>query len=244
MPPAPARRSDAGMVKLTGRDITGLVLCAEHFGAPYDLVAAALGVRMDRLRGIVARWRHAGYAATGTLGPGPAWCWLTGAGMTVTGLRYPASRPAVSRLAHIRAVLAVRLWLEAGEVYQEGRAWWRSERRIRAAIGGRAGHRAYPGCRGALAVPGRLPLCRAGVGDRSRTDAQTARPHGDDHAGLLARTSDYGPGDGRRRRPRYAQVVYLTAPAARPVVTRAVAALPAPLQPRIVVRDLPEGAAL
>ena len=33
MPPAPARRSDAGTVKLTGRDITGLVLCAEHFGA-------------------------------------------------------------------------------------------------------------------------------------------------------------------------------------------------------------------
>jgi hypothetical protein len=39
-------------------------------------------------------------------------------------------------------------------------------------------------------------------------------------------------------------VVYLTAPAARPVVTRAIDALPAPLRPRIVVRDLPEGAAL
>ena len=62
MPPACARRSDAGTVKLTGRDITGLMLCADHFGAPYDLLAAALGVRMDRLRGIVARWRHAGHA--------------------------------------------------------------------------------------------------------------------------------------------------------------------------------------
>jgi hypothetical protein len=123
------------MVKLTGRDITGLVLCAEQYGAPYDQLAAGLNVRPDRLRGIVARWRHAGYAQTGTLGPGPGWCWLTGPGMAVTGLRYPASRPAVSRLAHIRAV---RLWLEAGQVYQEGRAWWRSERRIRAAIGGRA----------------------------------------------------------------------------------------------------------
>ena len=66
--------------------------------------------------GCAASWPGgaAGYAATGTLGPGPAWCWLTPAGMAVTGLRYPASRPAVSRLAHIRAVLAVRLWLEAG----------------------------------------------------------------------------------------------------------------------------------
>src|SRR5512142_2788413 len=117
------------------------MLCAEQYGAPYDLLAAALDVRPDRLRGIVARWRHAGYAGTGTLGPGPGpgWCWLTGAGMTVTGLRYPAERPAVSRLAHIRAVLAVRLWLESGAAYQDGRAWWRSERRIRAATGGRVG---------------------------------------------------------------------------------------------------------
>ena len=118
MPPVPARRSDAGTVKLTGRDITSLVLCADHFGARYDLLAAALGVRMDRLGGIVARWRHAGYAGTSTLGPGPAWSWLTSAGMTVTGLGYPATRPTLGRLAHIRAVLAVRLWLESGEVYR------------------------------------------------------------------------------------------------------------------------------
>ncbi len=38
---------------------------------------------------------------------------------------------------------------------------------------------------------------------------------------------------------RYAQVVYLTAPAARPVVMRVVASLPAGEQPRLVVRELP-----
>jgi hypothetical protein len=130
-----ARRADAGTVRLGERDVTGLVLCTEHYGAPYDLLAAALEVRPDRLRGIVARWRRAGYAATGTLGPGPAWCWLTHAGMAVTGLGFPASRPALARLAHIRAVLAIRLWLQAGEAYREHGAWWRSERRIRAAAG-------------------------------------------------------------------------------------------------------------
>jgi hypothetical protein len=31
-----ARRADAGTVRLGERDITGLVLCAEHYGAPYD----------------------------------------------------------------------------------------------------------------------------------------------------------------------------------------------------------------
>ena len=106
---SPARRADAGRVRLTQRDIDGLVLCAEHGGAPYDLLAAALGVTPARLRAIVTRWRQAGYAVTGQLGPGPAWCWLTRAGMTLCGFDYPATRPALARLAHLRAVLAVRL---------------------------------------------------------------------------------------------------------------------------------------
>jgi hypothetical protein len=43
-------------------------------------------------------------------------------------------------------------------------------------------------------------------------------------------------------RPRYAQVVYLTSPAARPVVTATAAALPDGQQGRVAVRDLPPGA--
>jgi hypothetical protein len=65
------RRSDAGRIRLTGRDVSGLLLCAEHYAAPYDLLAAALDVGPARLRAITARWRAAGYAATGTVGPGP-----------------------------------------------------------------------------------------------------------------------------------------------------------------------------
>ena len=92
------RRADAGTVKLTDRDITGLMLCADHWGAPYDLLAAALCVRPDRLRGIAARWRHADYASTGTLATGPAWCWLrkTDAGpRAVSGVR-PRCRPVLA----------------------------------------------------------------------------------------------------------------------------------------------------
>src|ERR1700744_6171105 len=118
-PTAPPRRDDAGTFKLTDRDITGLALCAEQYGAPYDLLAASLDVTIDRLRGIVLRWRHAGYATTGGLGRGPAWCWLTPDGMRLLGLPYAAKEPAAARLAHIRAVLAVRLWLESGEVYAD-----------------------------------------------------------------------------------------------------------------------------
>ena len=107
----PARRADAGTVRLSQRDIDGLLLCGEHFGTPFDLLALALRVQPERLPAIVGRWRRAGYAETGRLGPGPGWCWLTRAGMTATGLGFPATRPALGRLAHIRAVLAARLWL-------------------------------------------------------------------------------------------------------------------------------------
>ena len=102
-----SRRADAGMVRTGDRDIAGLLLCGEQYGAPYDLLAAALDVQPARLRGIVARWRQAGYAATGRLGPGPSWCWLTPRGMERVGLPYPAAPPRLARLAHIRAVLAV-----------------------------------------------------------------------------------------------------------------------------------------
>ena len=41
---------------------------------------------------------------------------------------------------------------------------------------------------------------------------------------------------------RYAQVLYLAAPPARPVVTRAAASVPADWQGRVIVRDLPPSA--
>jgi hypothetical protein len=61
----PARRTDAGTIKLTDRDITGLTLLGDQYGAPVDLLADALDVREERLRGIIARWRRAGYVSTG-----------------------------------------------------------------------------------------------------------------------------------------------------------------------------------
>jgi hypothetical protein len=139
---ATARRADYGAVRLGRRDVNGLILCAEHSGAPYDLLAAALAAQPARLRGIVARWRRAGLAETGRLDAGPAWCWLTPAGMQATGLGYPATRPALARLAHIRAVLAARLWLQDAPAWTQGQAWWQSERRLRAAqpVPARPGH--------------------------------------------------------------------------------------------------------
>ena len=112
---APMRRGAAGTAGHRRPDLVRRAL-----RAPYDLLAAALNTQPARLRGITARWRRAGYAATGRLGPGPAWCWLTPGGMTATGFAYPATRPSLARLAHIRAVLAARLWLSASPAWAEG----------------------------------------------------------------------------------------------------------------------------
>src|SRR5882724_4275223 len=54
------RRSDAGRVRLQQRDLDGLLLVAEHYAAPYDLLAEALGVTPARVRSVAARWRAAG----------------------------------------------------------------------------------------------------------------------------------------------------------------------------------------
>jgi hypothetical protein len=225
----PARRADAGSIRLSQRDIDGLLLAGEHYGVPMDLLAAALRVGEDRLPAITARWRRAGYAATGRLGPGPAWCWLTRDGMAATGLGYPATRPSLGRLAHIRAVLAARLWLAAAPAWNDGRAWWHSERRLRAdqPAAGRREHLPdaeihWPSI-DSSPYAGQVWAIEAEL--TPKPAARTARIM----SGLLSPL-------------RYAQVIYLTAPAARPVVARAAGSLPPGEQARVVIRELPAAA--
>ena len=218
--PASVARSDAGQVRLTGRDITGLVLAGEMHAAPYDLLGAALAASPARVRAITARWRQAGLAATGRVGPGPGWCWLTPAGMRATGLRYQARPTGLGRLAHTRAVLAVRLALEAGQPFQDGQAWWRSERHIRSRAGRPGtGHVAdaevwWPPV-AASPYPGECWAVEAELSPKgaARTSAIMT--------GLLTRTAGWEPPARPGRAPRYDHVVYLCAPAALPVVRRA-----------------------
>ena len=206
-------------MRLSQRDIDGLLLVGEHWGAPSDLLAAALRVDPARLPALTARWRRAGYAATARLGPGPGWCWLTRDGMAATGLGFPATRPALGRLAHLRAILAARLWMQANPAWAQGQAWWHSERRLRAEqpAAGRKGHipdaeihwpsiEASPYAGQVWAIEVELTPKPLGRTTRIMT-------------GLLVPMS-------------YAQVIYLTAPKARSVVTRAAGSVPPGERPR------------
>ncbi len=229
---------------LAGREIDGLVFAGEMYGVQLDQLGAVLGVRMERARAVAARWRERGYAETARLGPGPPWIWATRAGLAACGLRYTATPPALSRLAHIRAVTAVRLALEGTAGFREARAYWRGERRLRA--GYRVGIRHHlPD--GEVHWPDEADVpwageCWAVEAELTRkTVSRTAAIMRE----LLSRTGDYGcpaadaavPG----RPPRHVRALYVCSATALPTVLRARDDL-GRLGARIEVRELPAGA--
>ena len=233
---------------LAGRDIAGLLFVADMYGVQADQLAAVLGVGESRARAIASSWRRAGYAESARLGPGGPWTWLTRAGLAACGVPFPATIPALSRLAHLRAVTSVRLALEATSGYRAAGAFWRSERRLRARVGGRVGLREHiPD--GEVHWPdgtqaGWAGECWAVEAELTRkTVARTVAIMRE----ILTRTGDYGCPAAQVRvpgqPPRHARVLYLCSPAARPVVARARDAIGA-LGARVEIRRLPPGAAL
>jgi hypothetical protein len=228
------------------RDHAALLLAAEMYGLQLDQLAAVLGVSARRTAQIAARWVAAGQAETARLGPGPRWIWLTRAGLAACDVPYQPSPLALPRLAHLRAVTATRLALEAVPAYAAGRAHWRSERRLRARLGGRLGLRDHlPD--GELHwpddPPGPAPAwageCWAIEAELTpKTVIRTVAIMRD----LLSRTADFGGPAAETRRPgwppRYARAVYVCAPAAVRTVARARAALGRDAA-RIEIRALP-----
>ena len=243
--PAPRRDS-------TSRDTAALLFTAEMYGVQLDHLAAVLGVSESRARGIAAGWRSQRYAESARLGPGGPWTWLTRSGLTACGLPYAPAAPALGRLAHIRAVAAVRLALESASRYATAGGYWRSERRLRARMGGRVGLREHiPD--GEVHWPDDAPAPWAGEcwAIEVELTPKTARRTLAIMRELLTRTGDYGgpaagtaaAGNQSPGPPRHARVLYLCAPAARPTVARAREALGAP-GARIEIRQLPPGAAM
>jgi hypothetical protein len=240
-----------GVRGLAVRDADALMFAADMYGVQLDQLAALTGGERPA-RAAAARWRELGYAETARLGPGAAWLWVTRAGLAACGLSYSPTRPALSRLAHIRAVAAARIALEATDGYRAAAAFWRCERRIRSRHG--VGVRQHlPDAEvhwpdGALSPSGE-PIGWAGecwAVEAELTPKTVARTTAIMRE-ILFRTGDYGcpaadiavPG----RPPRHARALYLCSPAALPTVLRAKAEL-GPFATRIEVRDLPPDARL
>jgi len=246
------------------RDVAGLLFTAEMYGVQLDQLAARLAVSEVRARALAARWREQGYAESARLGPGRPWVWLTRDGLLACGLPYRPAPPALARLAHLRAVTAVRLALESAPGYLAAGAYWRSERRLRARMGSRVPLREHlpdgevhwpdtddPGPdgrapdRGRGTAPPWAGECWAIEAELTR---KTVRRTAAIMAEILTRTGDYG-GPAAEVRvpgalPRHARVLYLCSPAARPTVIRARADLPGALAARVEIRGLPAGAGL
>ena len=225
----------------------GLLFTAEMYGVQLDQLAAVLGVGEARARAVAARWSGQQYAESARLGPGGPWTWVTRAGLAACGLPYTAAPPALGRLAHIRAVAAVRLALEAAPGYAAGGGYWRSERRLRARMGGRVGLRQHiPD--GEVHWPDGAAVPWAGecwAIEAELTPKTTSRTVAIMRE-LLARTGDYGCPAAEivtGGPPRHARVIYLCAPAARPTVTRAREALGGAAA-RVEIRLLPPGAVM
>jgi hypothetical protein len=243
-PPAAA----ASTSTLSQRDIAGLVFTAEMYGVQLDQLATVLALSEQSARAAAARWRARGYADTARLGPGKPWFWLTRAGLTACGLHYTFAPPALSRLAHLRAVTAIRLALQASDTYLTAAAHWRSERHLRARIGKVGAREHIPD--GEVTWPDTANVSYAGEcwAIEAELTAKTASRTVSIMRELLTRTGDYGCPAAERLRPSapplHARVLYLCSGAARPTVLRARGALGPALGARIEVRGLPPGAHL
>jgi hypothetical protein len=235
-------------VPLTGRDATGLLFTAEMYGLQLDQLSELLGLSLRQASTLVARWTQRGFTESAVLSPGPRWIWLTRVGLRTCGLPYSAAPPALARLAHIRAVTAVRFAFETAPGYEAASAYWRSERRLRSRAGGRVGARDHlPDAEvhwpDSAAVPWAGECWAVEAELTPKTVSRTARIMRE----LLARTGDYGCPAARAGEPglppRHARAVYLCAPAAMGTVARARETLGG-LANRVEIRKLPPSASM
>ncbi|WP_156910306.1 hypothetical protein [Nocardia mangyaensis] len=119
--------------RLSPRDMAGLTILAEMYGAPMDVVGEMLGVSSSRTYRIVAKWSAAGMISDRRPRPvlGPAWIFptkSTAEALLDRPVRYWVPTPKMA--AHTKAVFQLRLALTGMDLDR-----WISERTLRADVG-------------------------------------------------------------------------------------------------------------
>lgn len=119
--PVRARRSDAGAVRCSARDLELLRIVGEQYAVTLPQLARMMGCSSHAARWLRSRWERAGWACGRALLVGaPVFVWLTRRGQSLAGVEYSVWRPNAGRLAHIAAVTDVRLHVLDGH---PGAAW-------------------------------------------------------------------------------------------------------------------------
>lgn len=108
------RRSDAGAVRCSGRDLELLRVIGEQYAVSLPQLARLMGRSVHAARWLRSRWEAAGWVRGRALLVGePVFVWLTRRGQRLAGCEFSLWRPNPGALAHIAAVTDVRLWVAA-----------------------------------------------------------------------------------------------------------------------------------
>jgi hypothetical protein len=110
--PARRRRSDAGDLRCSARDLELLSIIGQQYTLSLPQLARLMGRSLHAARWLRSRWERAGWAKGRAVLVGqPVFVWLTRRGQRVAGSEYSLWRPNPGALAHIAAVTDVRLWV-------------------------------------------------------------------------------------------------------------------------------------
>jgi hypothetical protein len=106
------RRSDAGDLRCSGRDLELLSIVGEQYALSLPQLARLMGRSLHAARWLRSRWERAGWARGRAVLVGePVFVWLTRRGQRIAASDYSLWRPNPGGLAHIAAVTEVRLWV-------------------------------------------------------------------------------------------------------------------------------------
>ena len=125
---ASRRRADAGLVRVSERDLRLLRFIGEQYAVTLPQLATLMGRSLHAARWLRERWQRVGWVEGRAVLVGqPVFVWLTRRGRRAAGVEHPLWRPTPGALAHVAAVNDVRLDVER----RHPEAAWVSERDLR-----------------------------------------------------------------------------------------------------------------
>lgn len=147
-----ARRSDAGTVRCSARDLELLRTVGEQYAITLPQLARMMGCSLHGARWLRSRWERAGWARGRALLVGePVFVWLTRRGQSLAGIDCAVWRPNAGMLADIAAVTDVRLHV----LDRHHGATWVCERELHRELAAAPGQRKRHRPDGLVVVDGR-----------------------------------------------------------------------------------------